>query len=80
MIEYSNQEKKEIIIKKIIGSQALKKRDGFSKHVINFIEKIGFNAVTGQIKNENNNNTQFAMNNNNSNNMGNLMLNNPLSQ
>jgi pumilio RNA-binding family len=80
LIEFSDDNMRENIIKRIISSQSLKKKDGFSKHVINFIEKIGFNAVTGQIKNENNNNTQFAMNNNNSNNMGNLMLNNPLSQ
>ena len=53
IIEYSPQEKKELIIKRIINSQALKKRDGFSKHVINFIEKMGFNAVTGQMKNMN---------------------------
>ena len=59
MIEYSDQEKKEVIIKRIISSQALKKRDGFSKHVINFIEKMGFNAVTGQMKNSN-----FITNNN----------------
>ena len=59
MIENSEQEKKEIIIKRIISSQALKKRDGFSKHVINFIEKMGFNAVTGQMKNIN-----FMTNNN----------------
>ena len=61
MIEYSDQEKKEFIIKRIISSQALKKRDGFSKHVINFIEKMGFNAVTGQMKNMNYN----VMSNNN---------------
>jgi hypothetical protein len=49
MIEYSDQKTKEMIIKKISTSQALKKRDGFcknwanvAKHVINFIEKMGF--------------------------------------
>ena len=49
MIEFSNQKTKELIIKKICTSQALKKRDGFciiwlnlAKHVINFIEKMGF--------------------------------------
>ena len=61
MIEYSEQEKKEVIIKRIISSQALKKRDGFSKHVINFIEKMGFNAATGQMKTMNFN----VMSNNN---------------
>ena len=28
------------IISRIISSQSLKKKDGFSKHVINFIEKL----------------------------------------
>jgi len=37
---------KENIVKRIINSQALKKRDGFSKHVISFIEKMGFSAAT----------------------------------
>ena len=72
IIEYSDQEKKEVIIKRIISSQALKKRDGFSKHVINFIEKIGFNAITGQAKNNNNNMNMNNMNNiNNVNNINN---------
>jgi len=44
MIENSDQRTKELIIKRISQSQALKKRDGFSKHVINFIEKMGFPA------------------------------------
>jgi pumilio RNA-binding family len=48
MIEHSDQKTKECIIKKISTSNALKKRDGFSKHVINFIEKMGFNPVTYQ--------------------------------
>ena len=66
IIEYSDQEKKELIIKRIISSQALKKRDGFSKHVINFIEKMGFNAITGQAKNNNNMNNINNVNNINS--------------
>ena len=50
----------------------MKKRDGFSKHVINFIEKIGFNAITGQAKNNNNNMNMNNMNNiNNVNNINN---------
>jgi len=53
MIEVADVKTKEKIIKRIISSQALKKRDGFcnilfitftAKHVINFIEKMGFNA------------------------------------
>ncbi len=54
MIEVADNHVKEIIIKRIITSQSLKKRDGFckfyyliknlAKHVINFIEKMGFSA------------------------------------
>ena len=65
MIEYSNQDKKLAIIKRIINSQALKKRDGFSKHVINFIEKLGFNAITGQLRQNQGNNNNVSGNNNN---------------
>ena len=35
MIEYSDQKTKEMIIKKISTSQALKKRDGFCKFIFN---------------------------------------------
>ena len=41
MIEMADKADKQLIIKKIINSQAMKKRDGFSKHVMNFIEKLG---------------------------------------
>lgn len=41
MIEVADKADKQLIIKKIINSQAMKKRDGFSKHVMNFIEKLG---------------------------------------
>jgi hypothetical protein len=51
MIEVADQKTKENIVKRIISSQSLKKRDGFckniliiAKHVINFIEKTGFSA------------------------------------
>jgi hypothetical protein len=44
MIEAADNKTKESIIKRIINSQTLKKRDGFSKHVISFIEKMGFSA------------------------------------
>ena len=40
LIEFSDEEMRENIIKRIISSQSLKKKDGFSKHVINFIEKF----------------------------------------
>ena len=41
MIEVSDKEDKEIIIQRIVNLKAMKKRDGFSKHVMNFIEKMG---------------------------------------
>ena len=51
MIEVADIKTKENIVKRIISSQSLKKRDGFcnfiiniAKHVINFIEKMGFSA------------------------------------
>lgn len=52
MIEVAESNTKEDIVKRIISSQSLKKRDGFckyifnflAKHVINFIEKMGFSA------------------------------------
>lgn len=68
-IEAADMKTKELIIKRIINSQTLKKRDGFSKHVINFIEKMGFSpgALTSQIYSNNNNmnmNMNMNMNNN----------------
>ena len=47
IIEFSEPEMRKNIIERIIKSQNLKKKDGFSKHVINFIEK--FNSQTGGI-------------------------------
>ena len=51
MIEVSDKEDKEIIIQRIVNLQAMKKRDGFSKHVMNFIEKMGL-----VVNNDNGNN------------------------
>lgn len=39
MIEVADSKIKDLIIKRIEDSNSLKKRDGFSKHVLNFIEK-----------------------------------------
>ena len=47
IIEFSEPEMRKNIIERIIKSQNLKKKDGFSKHVINFIEK--FNSQNGGI-------------------------------
>ena len=44
MIEVAEKGDKEKIVKKIVNSQMMKKRDGFSKHVMNFIEKLGFGS------------------------------------
>jgi hypothetical protein len=61
IIEFSDPEMRKNIINRIISSQSLKKKDGFSKHVINFIEKLnsqngGINLdltpSTGKEKNE----------------------------
>lgn len=51
IIEVSDSSVKDMIIRRIVSSQSLKKRDGFcmflliilAKHVINFIEKLGIN-------------------------------------
>ena len=46
IIEFSDKETRKNIINRIITSQNLKKKDGFSKHVINFIEKLnGENGI-----------------------------------
>ena len=44
LIEYSDSKTQKNIIDRIITSQSLKKKDGFSKHVINFIEKLNSEA------------------------------------
>jgi hypothetical protein len=55
LIEYSDSKTQKNIIDRIITSQSLKKKDGFSKHVINFIEKlnaenkgINLNLISGE--------------------------------
>jgi hypothetical protein len=59
IIEYSDQNFKENIINRIISSQSLGKKNGFSKHVINFIEKlqadgtVNLNNLNRNEKNEN---------------------------
>ena len=40
MIEYSDEKTKKDIIERILSNPAMKKKEGFTKHVINFIEKI----------------------------------------
>ena len=48
MIEVGDMKSKEILVKKIVSSQVLKKRDGFSKHVISMIEKLGLAQLLDQ--------------------------------
>jgi hypothetical protein len=64
MIEVADLKSKEILVKRITSSQVLKKRDGFSKHVMGMIEKLGLTSLVEQ----NNNNQGNMMGNNNDNN------------
>ena len=48
MIEVADMQSKESLVKKIIKTQVLKKRDGFSKHVMNMIEKLGLASLLDQ--------------------------------
>ena len=68
MIEYAEPEQKEKIIKKIISNESLKKKDNYAKHVLNYIEKMGYNINNGQKKqNSGNNNNKDEKKNNNMN-------------
>ena len=42
MIEYSDNSKKDEIVKKILSSPTLKKKEGYTKHVLSYIEKLGY--------------------------------------
>jgi hypothetical protein len=42
MIEYSDDFKKDEIVKKILSSPMLKRKDGYTKHVLSYIEKLGY--------------------------------------
>lgn len=53
IIEFSDEKTRENIIKRISSSQSLKKKDGFSKHVINFIEKLNSSNNGNNDKNKN---------------------------
>lgn len=46
MIENSDKTNKDIIVKKILDSPVIRKKDGFCKHVMTFIEKQGYDAGT----------------------------------
>ena len=62
MIEVADMESKEILVKRITSSQILKKRDGFSKHVMGMIEKSGFSSLLEQNNNNQGNNVMNNMN------------------
>ena len=40
LIEYSDEVTKKDIVKRILSNPGMKKKEGFTKHVISFIEKI----------------------------------------
>ena len=54
MIEYSDEKTKKNIIERILSNPGMKKKEGFTKHVINFIEKINT-----QVKHQDNKNNNF---------------------
>ena len=54
MIEYSDEKTKKNIIDRILSNPGMKKKEGFTKHVINFIEKINT-----QVKHQDNKNNNF---------------------
>ena len=76
MIEYAEQEQKEKIIKKIISNDSLKKKDNYAKHVLSYIEKLGYNINNGQKKQNPGNNSNKEENKNNNMNMNNIGSNN----
>ena len=57
IIEHSDLKTRDNIIKRIESSQSLKRRDGFSKHVINYIEQLtkGNNNNSNSIDKQNKN-------------------------
>ena len=66
MIEYSEDVKKDEIIKKIMNSSLSLKKEGYTKHVFSYIIKIGHKISPDNIQssiNINNNNNNFNINN-----------------
>ena len=57
MIEYSEKDKRNEIINKILSSSSINVKDGYTKHVLNYIEKLGYN-----INKNINNNTNIDLN------------------
>ena len=63
MIENSEGDKKNEIIKRILNSYLVKRKEGYSKHVLNYIEQMGYNIS------KNNFSPQTNVNSNNNNNI-----------
>ena len=65
MMEYSDEEKRKQIIKKILGSKILQKNDGYTKHVLLYIQKLGYNIQEENSENSENSNDNVNNVNNN---------------
>ena len=72
MIEYSDDDKRKEIINKILNSKIIKKKDGYTKHVLIYIEKLGFNVNNIDNNNININNINNSIYNNDINDINNF--------
>lgn len=71
MIEYSDKGKKDEIIKNILNSPLFNKKDGYTKHVLNYIEKFGY-TIFNNIDNTSSDNSNSNSNSNQKDNMLNV--------
>jgi pumilio RNA-binding family len=67
MIENSEKDKKEEIIKRILNSYLVKRKEGYTKHVLNYIKQLGYNINSDHF------NSQDNVINNNVNNINNII-------
>ena len=67
MIEYSDKDKNDEIVNKILSSPLLNRKDGYTKHVLNCIEKFGYNIINSldKINSDNSNSNNNILNINN---------------
>ena len=75
MIENSEKDKREEIIQKILNSYLIKRKEGYTKHVLNYIDKLGYNIYKGNFNFQKNVNIK-KINVNNVNNINNNINNN----
>ena len=68
MIENSEEDKKEEIIKRILNSYLVKRKEGYTKHVFNYIENLGYNIRNYIFNSQLNVNNKNLRNKNNINN------------